>query len=30
MPRKMQYGEAMYMAVQHSLYRHFAWVGAIR
>lgn len=28
MPRKMQYGEALYMAVQHSLYLHFAWVGA--
>jgi len=29
MPPKMQYGEALYMAVQHSLYLHFAWVGAI-
>lgn len=29
MPRKMQYGEALYMAVQHSLYLYFAWVGAI-
>lgn len=27
-PRKMQYGEALYMAVQHSLYLYFAWVGA--
>src|SRR5690349_5389546 len=28
MPRKMQYGEALYGAVQHSLYLYFAWVGA--
>lgn len=28
MPRKMQYGEALYMAVQHSLYLYFAWIGA--
>jgi hypothetical protein len=28
MPGKMQYGEALYTAVQHSLYLHFAWVGA--
>lgn len=28
MPRKMQYGEGLYMAVQHSLYFYFAWVGA--
>jgi hypothetical protein len=28
MPRKMQYGEGLYMAVQHSLYLYFAWVGA--
>jgi len=28
MPGKMQYGEALYMAVQRSLYLHFAWVGA--
>ncbi len=27
MPRKMQYGEALYMAVQRSLYLYFAWVG---
>ena len=24
----MQYGEGLYMAVQHSLYPYFAWVGA--
>ncbi|HWQ52139.1 MAG TPA: hypothetical protein VN442_00545 [Bryobacteraceae bacterium] len=29
MPRKMLYDEALYMAVQHSLYLYFAWVGAI-
>ena len=29
MPRKMQYGEALYLAVQHSLYFYFAWVGGI-
>jgi hypothetical protein len=29
MPQKMQYGEALYLAVQHSLYLYFAWVGAI-
>ena len=28
MPRKMQYSEGLYMAVQHSLYLYFAWVGA--
>jgi hypothetical protein len=28
MPRKMQYGERLYVAVQHSLYLYFAWVGA--
>ena len=28
MPRKMQYSEGLYMAVQHSLYPYFAWVGA--
>ena len=28
MPRKMRYGEGLYMAVQHSLYPYFAWVGA--
>ncbi len=28
MPRKMHYGEALYMAVQHSLYLCIAWVGA--
>jgi len=28
MPRKMQYGEELYMNVQHSLYLYFAWVGA--
>jgi hypothetical protein len=28
MPRKMQYGEALYMTLQHSLYPYFAWVGA--
>ncbi len=28
MPRKVQYGEALYMAIQHSLYLYFAWVGA--
>lgn len=28
MPRKMRYGEGLYMAVQHSLYRYFASVGA--
>ncbi|MGE5646594.1 MAG: hypothetical protein ACM336_12460 [Acidobacteriota bacterium] len=29
MPRKLQYGEALYRAVQHSLYLFFAWVGAL-
>jgi hypothetical protein len=28
MPRKMQYDEGLYMAVQRSLYLYFAWVGA--
>lgn len=28
MPPKMQYGEGLYMTVQHSLYQYFAWVGA--
>jgi len=28
MPRKLQYDEALYLAVQHSLYLYFAWVGA--
>src|SRR5262249_51704129 len=28
MSRKMRYGEGLYMAVQHSLYPYFAWVGA--
>ncbi len=28
MPQKMQYGEALYLSVQHSLYLYFAWVGA--
>jgi hypothetical protein len=28
MPRKMQYDEGLYMAVQHSLYLYFAWMGA--
>ena len=28
MPRKMQYDEGLYMAVQHTLYLYFAWVGA--
>ena len=27
MPRKMRYGEGLYMVVQHSLYPYFAWVG---
>jgi hypothetical protein len=27
MPRKMQYGEALYMSVQHSLYLSFGLVG---
>ena len=29
MPGKMKYDEALYMSVQHSLYFHFAWVGAV-
>ena len=29
MPRKMQYDEKLYMAVQHSLYLYFAYVGAV-
>jgi len=28
MPRKMRYGEGLYMAVQRSPYPYFAWVGA--
>jgi hypothetical protein len=28
MPRKLQWSGALYMAVQHSLYLFFAWVGA--
>jgi hypothetical protein len=28
MPRKLRYGEGLYMAVQHTLYLYFAWVGA--
>lgn len=29
MPRKMQYGEALYRDVQHSLYLYYAYVGAV-
>lgn len=29
MPRKMQYDQSLYRAVQHSLYLYFAWVGSI-
>src|SRR5437763_4473903 len=28
MPRKLRYDEGLYMAVQHSFYQYFAWVGA--
>ena len=28
MPRKLKYGPELYMAVQHTLYLYFAWVGA--
>jgi len=29
MPRKMQYDQSLYVAMQHSLYLYFAWVGSI-
>jgi hypothetical protein len=28
MPRKLRYDQNLYMAVQHTLYPYFAWVGA--
>jgi hypothetical protein len=28
MPRKLNYGQELYMAVQHTLYLYFALVGA--
>jgi hypothetical protein len=27
MPRQLEYGQELYMAVQHTLYLYFAWVG---